>query len=290
MKGIILAGGLGTRLYPATKVISKQMLTIYDKPLIYFPLSTLMLAEIKSVLIISTPQHIHLYKELLGDGSNLGMDIQYKVQNAPKGIAEAFILGEDFIGKDNVCLILGDNFFYGHGFSDFLTKGASVNKGAMIFGYPVNDPRSFGVVEFDQNRTVISIEEKPQNPKSNYAIPGIYFFDNTVIEKAKLVKPSARGELEITSVLNQYLIEKELKVNRIGRGLAWLDTGTPDGLLQASNFVQSIQNSQGLYIACLEEIAWRKRFITLDQLKEFGKRYASSDYGKYILNLGVEND
>ena len=286
MKGIILAGGKGTRLYPMTLTISKQLIPIYDKPMIYYSLSVLMLAGIKDILLISTPRDLPMYEELLGDGSRLGIKISYKVQEVPNGIAQAFVLGEEFIGKDNVCLILGDNFFYGHGFSDFLKEGVNLasNGGAKILAYKVKDPTSFGVVEFDKNLKAISIEEKPQHPKSQYAIPGLYFFDNSVVEITKGVKKSARGEYEITSVLNEYMKRDKLTCIHVGRGLAWLDTGTPAGLNDASNYVKTIQDSQSYYIACLEEIAYNQGFITYEKLQALGREYVS-DYGKYILEL-----
>ena len=288
MKGIILAGGKGTRLYPMTKVVSKQLLPLYDKPMIYYPLSTLMLAGIREILIISTPEDLPMYEALLGDGNDIGLELYYKVQPEPKGLAQAFILGEDFIGDDSVCLILGDNIFYGTHLTKILEDAQKNKTGATIFGYLVNDPKAFGVVEFDKNRKVVSIEEKPQNPKSNYAVSGLYFYDNRVIEIAKNVKPSARGELEITAVNNEYLNDNELNVVLMQRGMAWLDTGTPSGMLQASNFVKTVQEMQGFYISCLEEIAYRRGFITKDQLRELGERLKTTDYGKYILDLCEE--
>ncbi|MBQ3142523.1 MAG: glucose-1-phosphate thymidylyltransferase RfbA [Bacilli bacterium] len=288
MKGIILAGGKGTRLYPNTKVVSKQLLPIYDKPMIYYPLSILLLAGIKEILIISTPEDLPKYKELLGNGERIGVKFEYIVQTAPRGLADAFILGEKFIGKDSVCLVLGDNIFYGGGITLALKEALNNKEGATIFGYPVLDPKSFGVVEFDGNKNVISIEEKPENPKSNYAVPGLYFYDNDVIEIAKNVKPSTRGEIEITSVNNEYLNRGKLKVSLLGRGMAWLDTGTVSNMLKASMFVETVQNQQGLYIACIEEIAYNQGFITKEQLKKCGEELSSSEYGKYILNLCKE--
>lgn len=285
MKGIILAGGKGTRLYPITKVISKQLLPIYDKPLIYYPLSTLLLAGIKDILIISTPEDTPVYEKLLGDGKRLGINISYKVQESPRGLADAFILGEEFIGDDSVCLVLGDNVFYGQNFTRTLKRVIANNKGATIFGYPVNDPRAFGVVEFDENRNVISIEEKPEHPKSKYAVPGLYFYDNRVIEIAKNVKPSARGEIEITAVNNAYLELGELRVELFNRGMAWLDTGTPEGMLKAAEYVEAVQSRQGFYISCIEEIAWRRGFISAEELRAIGEELKMTEYGKYILSI-----
>ncbi|MBM6822911.1 glucose-1-phosphate thymidylyltransferase RfbA [Fusobacterium mortiferum] len=289
MKGIILAGGSGTRLYPMTKSISKQILPIYDKPMIYYPLSVLMLAGIREVLIISTPRDLRCFEELLQDGKELGMSITYKVQEKPNGLAEAFIIGEEFIGKDSVALVLGDNIFFGQAFSPILKEAAKLKKGAEIFGYLVKDPRAYGVVEFDKDRNVISIEEKPENPKSKYAVPGLYFYDNSVIEKAKSIKPSKRGELEITDLNRLYLEEKSLKVNLLGRGFAWLDTGTHKNLLQASNFIETIQERQGNYIACIEEIAYRNGWITKEELIKLAEPLLKTDYGKYLVEVGMEN-
>lgn len=285
MKGIILAGGKGTRLYPMTKVVSKQLLPLYDKPMIYYPLSILMLANIRDILIISTPKDLPMYEELLKDGSKLGLNISYQVQKEPRGLAEAFVLGENFIKNDNVCLILGDNVFYGQGMTDILKEAVNTKTGATIFGFPVKNPKAFGVVEFDKDMNVLSIEEKPLVPKSNFAVPGLYFYDNKVIDIAKNVIPSKRGELEITSVNNEYLRLKELKVQLMNRGIAWLDTGTPENMLKASSFIEEIQEMQGLYIACLEEIAWRRGFINDEQLEELGNELKQTDYGKYLLSL-----
>lgn len=284
MKGIILAGGTGSRLYPMTKVVSKQLLPIYDKPMIYYPISVLILSGIKDILIISSPEAISNYKLLLGDGKNLGVSFAYKIQEKPKGLAEAFILGEEFIGNDSVCLILGDNVFFGQDFTMLLSK-AIKNKGATIFGYPVNNPTAFGVVEFDQNGKVKSVEEKPVKPKSKYAIPGLYFYDNKVISYAKKIERSERGELEITSINDKYLQENSLNVVLMGRGMAWLDTGTPEGMLKASQFVQTVQERQGFFISCIEEIAWRKGFINDEQLRVNGEKLQMTDYGQYILSL-----
>lgn len=287
-KGIILAGGKGTRLYPMTKVISKQLLPLYDKPMIYYPLSTLLLAGIKDILLISTPSAIELYKELLGDGKKWGISITYKIQDEANGIAEAFILGEDFIGKDNVCLILGDNVFYGQDLTKTLLNAKEREVGATVFGYPVKDPKAFGVVEFDENGKVICIEEKPKDPKSKYAVPGLYFYDNRVVEIAKKIKPSNRGELEITSINNEYLKMNELNVELFGRGMAWFDTGTPRGMLDASEYIEAIQTRQGFYISCIEEIAYNREFITKEELKILGEELKKTDYGQYILSLTEE--
>lgn len=285
MKGIILAGGKGTRLYPLTIAVSKQLLPIYDKPLIYYPLSILMLAGIKEILIISSPDAIEQYKSLLEDGSSLGVKFSYAVQDKPRGLADAFIIGEDFIGNDDVCLILGDNVFYGQNFASTLKQAIAKNEGATVFGYPVKNPKEFGVVEFDKDFNVLSLEEKPENPKSSYAVPGLYIYDNSVVEIAKNVKPSARGEIEITSINNEYLNRKKMKVILIGRGTVWLDTGSPSGMMQAATYVEVVQNRQGLYIACLEEIAWRNGYIDTQQLKKQGEKLAQTEYGQYLLRL-----
>ena len=288
MKGIILAGGSGTRLYPITKSVSKQSLPIYDKPMIYYPMSVLMLAGIRDILIISTPRDLPMFKELFGNGNHLGLNIEYAVQEQPNGLAEAFIIGEEFIGDDKVALVLGDNIFYGYGFSERLQNAVERDE-ATIFGYHVVDPQAFGVVEFDKDFNVLSIEEKPEVPKSNYAVPGLYFYDNDVVEIAKSVEPSERGELEITAVNNEYLRRGKLKVELFGRGMAWLDTGTHKGLLDASNYVEAVQTRQGLYIACLEEIAYRKGYISKEQLLELAKPLMKTDYGKYLVKVSQEN-
>jgi glucose-1-phosphate thymidylyltransferase len=285
MKGIILAGGSGTRLYPLTKSVSKQILPIYDKPMIYYPLSVLMIANIREILIISTPTDIQLFENLLGDGSTLGLSISYKIQPSPDGLAQAFLLGEAFIGNDSCCLVLGDNIFYGYNFSRLLEESSRLTNGAIVFGYYVNDPERYGVAEFDDEGNVLSIEEKPKIPKSNYAVTGLYFYDNTVVQKAKKVKPSPRGELEITDLNRIYLEEKSLSVKLLGRGMAWLDTGTHQSMLQASNFVESIEERQGLKVACLEEIAYRKGYITKDQLHELAKPLIKNQYGQYLIKI-----
>lgn len=288
MKGIVLAGGRGTRLYPMTKAVSKQLLPVYDKPLIYYPLSTLLLGGISNILLISTPEDIEAYKTLLGDGSTFGARLSYAVQEQPRGLAEAFIIGKDFIGGDNVCLILGDNVFFGQSLTSILNRAAARKDGATIFGYHVKDPKAFGVVEFDEKKRVISIEEKPLKPKSSFAVPGLYFYDSRVCDIASNVKPSPRGELEITSINNEYLRLGLLKVELMGRGMAWLDTGTPEGLLKAAEYVEAVQTRQGFYIACLEEIAWRRGLITKKQLAAVGRSLAMTDYGQYILSLTEE--
>ena len=287
MKGIILAGGSGTRLYPITKSVSKQALPIYDKPMIYYPLSVLMLAGIKDILIISTPRDITLFQELFEDGKHLGLNIEYKVQENPNGLAEAFIIGEEFIGDDKVALVLGDNIFHGYGFSERLAKAVERDE-STIFGYHVSDPSAFGVVEFDSEFNVLSIEEKPVQPKSNYAVPGLYFYDNEVVDIAKNIKPSPRGELEITDINNEYLRRGKLKVELFGRGMAWLDTGTHRGLLDASNYVEAVQTRQGLYVACLEEIAYRKGYISKEQLLELAKPLLKTEYGQYLVKIANE--
>ena len=288
MKGIILAGGKGTRLYPMTQVVSKQLLQIYDKPMIYYPLSVLLLADIREVLVISTPDDLPLYEKLLGDGRRFGISLSYKAQEKPQGLAQAFIIGEDFINGDSVCLILGDNIIYGQDFTRVLNAAKKRKEGATIFGYPVKNPSAFGVVEFDQNQRVVSIEEKPEKPKSSYAVPGLYFYDNSVVHIAKDIRPSARGELEITSVNERYLAMGRLHVSLLGRGMAWLDTGTPEGMLKAAEYVEAVQSRQGFYISCPEEIAWRRGFINTKQLKEIGRQLQMTDYGRYLLSLAEE--
>ncbi len=288
MKGIILAGGRGTRLYPATKAVSKQLLPVYDKPMIYYPLSVLLLAGIRDILIISTPEDLPAYERLLGDGTWLGVSFRYAVQTEPRGLADAFLIGEEFIGGDSVCLILGDNVFHGQELTDTLRAAMERNEGATVFGYPVKNPRAFGVVEFDERRRVLSIEEKPEHPKSNYAVPGLYFYDNRVVEIAKDVRPSPRGEIEITSVNNAYLAMNALRVELLGRGMAWLDTGSAEGLLKAAEYVEAVQSRQGYYISCVEEIAWRRGFISKEQLARLGAALAMTDYGQYLLSLAAE--
>ena len=290
MKGIILAGGSGTRLYPCTIPVSKQLLPIYDKPLIYYPLSVLLLIGIRDILIISTPKDTPNYEQLLGDGSKLGVNIRYTVQDRPRGLADAFILGEDFIGDDSVCLVLGDNVFYGQGFSEYLKRAQNQAEsgGAVVFGYPVANPKEFGVVEFDKNHKVISIEEKPDEPKSNYAVPGLYFYDNDVVEIAKKVKPSPRGEIEITSVNNEYLRRGKLNVTLMGRGMTWFETGSPKGMLKAAEFVQTVQDMQGFYVSCIEEVAWRQGFIDSARLRSLGEAMPNTDYGRYLISLAEE--
>jgi len=285
MKGIILAGGSGTRLYPLTKAVSKQILPIYDKPMIYYPLSVLLLSDIKDILIISTPRDVEVFKELFGDGSQIGISISYKIQPSPDGLAQAFILAEDFIGKDNVCLVLGDNIYYGYGLPKILRQAAKIQKGATVFGYYVNDPERYGVVEFDQDKNVVGLEEKPEHPKSNYAVTGLYYYDNSVIEKAKRLKPSKRGELEITDLNKLYLDEGTLKTELLGRGMAWLDTGTHESLMQASNFIASIEQRQGLKVSCIEEIAFRKGYIDENQLRKLAEPLKKNQYGQYLLRL-----
>jgi glucose-1-phosphate thymidylyltransferase len=289
MKGIILAGGSGTRLYPITKAVSKQLLPIYDKPMIYYPLSVLMLAGIREILIISTPKDLPRYEDLLGDGKELGLEFSYAVQSQPKGLADAFIVGEEFIGEDNVALVLGDNIFHGHRFSEILKRAANIKEGAVIFGYYVKDPKAFGVVEFNENGDVISLEEKPEHPKSNYVVPGLYFYDNSVIEIAKNIEPSDRGEIEITSINEEYLQRKQLKVELLGRGMAWLDTGTHNGLLEASNYVEAVQKRQGFYIACIEEIAYTRGWINAEKVLKLAKTLKKTDYGQYLTELVNED-
>ncbi len=285
MKGIILAGGAGTRLYPITRSISKQIIPVYDKPMIYYPFSVLMLSGIKEILIISTPKDIGLYRDLFGDGKHLGLHVEYAEQPSPDGLAQAFIIGEKFIGNDNVCLVLGDNIFYGYGLTGLLKNASAITNGAVVFGYYVNDPQRYGVVEFDQNGKVISLEEKPQNPKSNYAVTGLYYYSNDVVKKAKELKPSARGELEITDLNKIYLAENRLNVQLMGRGMAWLDTGTHESLMQASNFIATIEQRQGLKVACLEEIAYHNKWINKQQLKKLADELSQNQYGQYLLKI-----
>ncbi len=285
MKAIILAGGQGTRLYPMTTVISKQLLPVYDKPMIYYPLSIPLLMGLRDILLISTPQALPMYRQLLGDGSQLGVNICYAVQEEPRGLAQSLLIGERFIDGDQICLILGDNIFYGHSLTSVLTDAWSGLEGASIFGYPVKDPQAYGVVEFDRENRVLSLEEKPKKPKSNYAVPGLYFYENNAIQIARQIQPSPRGELEITAVNQEYLRRNRLKVTLLGRGIAWLDTGTPEGMLKASEYVEAVQSRQGFYISCIEEIAWRRGFITSEQLERIGQAAKSTDYGKYILSL-----
>lgn len=288
MKGIILAGGRGTRLYPMTKAVSKQLLPIYDKPLVYYPLSILLLAGIRDILLISTPEDIPHYKKLLGTGERIGVRFTYKTQDSPRGLADAFIIGEDFIGGDNVCLVLGDNVFFGQNLSRVLWNARDRKVGATVFGYPVKDAREFGVVEFDRNKKVVSIEEKPQHPKSNYAVPGLYFYDSRAVGIAKSLKPSARGEIEITAINQAYLEMGQLHVELLGRGMAWLDTGTPEGMMRASEYIETVQQRQGFYISCIEEIAWRRNFITTEQLRALGEELKMTDYGRYLLAIAKE--
>ena len=288
MKGIILAGGAGTRLHPITRAISKQIIPVYDKPMIYYPLSVLMLAGIKEILIISTPEDLHLYQTLLDDGSQLGLSLSYSIQPSPDGLAQAFLIGEDFIGDDSVCLILGDNIFYGHGFSRTLREAAKLEDGATVFGYFVTDPERYGVVDFDSDGKVLSLEEKPAQPKSNYAVTGLYFYSNDVIRKAKNLEPSARGELEITDLNRLYLEEERLRVRIMGRGMAWLDTGTQESLLQAANYIHTIEQRQGLKISCIEEIAYQMGFISKSQLLELAEQMKNSTYGQYLLSIANE--
>ncbi len=285
MKGIILAGGSGTRLYPITKSISKQLVPIYNKPMIYYPLSVLMLANIRDILVITTPEDQSMFKRLLGDGKQWGINLQYAIQPSPDGLAQAFLIGEEFIGNDSCCLVLGDNIFFGHDFGKTLAQTSKIEKGATVFGYYVNDPERYGVVEFDENKKVLSLEEKPTKPKSNYAVTGLYFYDNTVVAKAKSLKPSARGELEITDLNKLYLSEQSLEVKLLGRGIAWLDTGTHDSLLEASNYVSAIENRQGLMVACLEEIAYSKNYISKKQLLDLAEPLKKNEYGQYLIKI-----